>query len=502
MTRTVLTGDRPTGPLHLGHYVGSLRNRVALQREYETFVLIADLQALTDHADNPALIRQSVLEVALDYLAVGIDPAVAAIVVQSHVPELAELTMYFLNLVTVARLERNPTVKDEMRQKGFEADVPAGFFVYPVSQAADITGFGAHLVPVGADQVPMIEQTVEIVRRFTDGVVAPVSFPVIQSLPAQPLPVRTRGHWMLQSSPAPPGKPALARLVLFMSQIATAPEECRHRMSALPSPLKSPTPWIVHSVPTPTGAPMLAMLVPFMSQIATAPEECRHRMSALPSPLKSPTPWIVHSVPTPIGAPTLAMLVPFMSQMATAPEVWRHRMSALPSPLKSATPSIVQSVPAPSGEPALTMLVPFMSQIATAPEACRHRMSALPSPLKSPTPWIVHSVPTPIGAPMLAMLVPFMSQMATAPEVCRHRMSALPSPLKSPTPSIVQSVPAPSGEPMLPTLGAVHEPDGDSPGGVPPQDVASPSPLKSFVGLAGANRSPAMRWTVPPNPTT
>ncbi len=166
MTRTVLTGDRPTGPLHLGHYVGSLRNRVALQREYETFVLIADLQALTDHADNPALIRQSVLEVALDYLAVGIDPAVAAIVVQSHVPELAELTMYFLNLVTVARLQRNPTVKDEMRQKGFEADVPAGFFVYPVSQAADITGFGAHLVPVGADQVPMIEQTVEIVRRF------------------------------------------------------------------------------------------------------------------------------------------------------------------------------------------------------------------------------------------------------------------------------------------------------------------------------------------------
>ena len=166
MTRTVLTGDRPTGPLHLGHYVGSLRNRVALQREYETFVLIADLQALTDHADDPALIRQSVLEVALDYLAVGIDPAVAAIVVQSHVPELAELTMYFLNLVTVARLQRNPTVKDEMRQKGFEADVPAGFFVYPVSQAADITAFGAHLVPVGADQVPMIEQTVEIVRRF------------------------------------------------------------------------------------------------------------------------------------------------------------------------------------------------------------------------------------------------------------------------------------------------------------------------------------------------
>ena len=166
MKRTILTGDRPTGALHLGHYVGSLRNRVALQHQYETFVLIADLQALTDHADDPALIRQSVIEVALDYLAVGIDPAVAAIVVQSQVPELAELTMYLLNLVTVARLQRNPTVKEEMRQRGFEADVPAGFFVYPVSQAADITAFGAHLVPVGADQLPMIEQTVEIVRRF------------------------------------------------------------------------------------------------------------------------------------------------------------------------------------------------------------------------------------------------------------------------------------------------------------------------------------------------
>jgi tryptophanyl-tRNA synthetase len=166
MKRTILTGDRPTGALHLGHYVGSLRNRVALQHQYETFVLIADLQALTDHADDPVLIRQSVIEVALDYLAVGIDPAVASIVVQSQVPELAELTMYFLNLVTVARLQRNPTVKEEMGQRGFEADVPAGFFVYPVSQAADITAFGAHLVPVGADQVPMIEQTVEIVRRF------------------------------------------------------------------------------------------------------------------------------------------------------------------------------------------------------------------------------------------------------------------------------------------------------------------------------------------------
>jgi tryptophanyl-tRNA synthetase len=166
MTKTILTGDRPTGPLHLGHYVGSLKSRVDLQGEYTTYVLIADLQALTDHAEDPASVRRNVLEVALDYLAVGVDPARATIVVQSGVPELAELTVYFLNLVSMARLRRNPTVKEEMRQKGFGDDVPAGFFVYPVSQAADITAFKTDLVPVGDDQLPMIEQTVEIVRRF------------------------------------------------------------------------------------------------------------------------------------------------------------------------------------------------------------------------------------------------------------------------------------------------------------------------------------------------
>ena len=166
MKKTILTGDRPTGPLHLGHYVGSLKNRVDLQHEYATYVLIADLQALTDHAEHPERIRRNVLEVALDYLATGIDPAAATIVVQSGVPELAELTVYYLNLVSVARLGRNPTVKDEMRLKRFGADVPAGFLVYPVSQAADITAFKASVVPVGDDQLPMIEQTVEIVRRF------------------------------------------------------------------------------------------------------------------------------------------------------------------------------------------------------------------------------------------------------------------------------------------------------------------------------------------------
>jgi len=166
MRRTILTGDRPTGPLHLGHYAGSLATRVELQHSHATYVLIANLQAMTDHADRPEEIRHNVIEVALDYLAVGIDPAVSTIVIQSGVPELAELTGYFLNLVTVGRLERNPTVKDEIRQKGFGGEIPAGFLVYPVSQAADITAFKAHLVPVGADQIPMIEQTVEIARRF------------------------------------------------------------------------------------------------------------------------------------------------------------------------------------------------------------------------------------------------------------------------------------------------------------------------------------------------
>jgi tryptophanyl-tRNA synthetase len=162
----ILTGDRPTGPLHLGHYVGSLRNRVQYQHSYQQFVMLADAQALTDNMDDTGKVRRNVVEVALDYLAVGIDPAKSTILVQSQIPELAELTFYYLNLVTVARLERNPTVKEEIRLRGFERDIPAGFLTYPASQAADITAFKAVLVPVGEDQVPMIEQTNEIVRRF------------------------------------------------------------------------------------------------------------------------------------------------------------------------------------------------------------------------------------------------------------------------------------------------------------------------------------------------
>lgn len=166
--KVILTGDRPTGKLHLGHYTGSLKNRVALQNSglYDMFVMIADQQALTDNAKNPEKIINSLMEVTLDYLAVGLDPEKTNIFIQSQIPELAELTVYYLNLVTVARLSRNPTVKDEIKQKGFGEGIPAGFFVYPVSQVADITAFKADLVPVGNDQKPMIEQTREIVRSF------------------------------------------------------------------------------------------------------------------------------------------------------------------------------------------------------------------------------------------------------------------------------------------------------------------------------------------------
>jgi tryptophanyl-tRNA synthetase len=162
---TILTGDRTTGPLHLGHYVGSLKNRVALQDTHRQYLLLADTQALTDNADDPGKVSRNVLEVALDYLAVGIDPEKTTICVQSGLPALAELTLLYLNFVTVARLERNPTIKDEIQARGFGRDIPAGFLCYPAAQAADITAFKATVVPVGEDQAPLIEQTNEIVRR-------------------------------------------------------------------------------------------------------------------------------------------------------------------------------------------------------------------------------------------------------------------------------------------------------------------------------------------------
>lgn len=177
MAKIILTGDRPTGKLHVGHYVGSLRRRVELQNsgEYdEIYIMIADAQALTDNADNPEKVRQNIIEVALDYLSCGLDPAKSTLFIQSQIPQLTELTFYYMNLVTVARLQRNPTVKSEIQMRGFNetgdnnhtAGIPVGFFTYPISQASDITAFDATTVPVGEDQEPMLEQAKEIVRRF------------------------------------------------------------------------------------------------------------------------------------------------------------------------------------------------------------------------------------------------------------------------------------------------------------------------------------------------
>lgn len=169
MSKVILTGDRPTGRLHVGHYVGSLKRRVELQNsgEYDkVFIMIADAQALTDNADNPEKVRQNVIEVALDYIACGLDPAKSTLFIQSQIAELCELSFYYMNLVTVSRLQRNPTVKSEIQMRNFETSIPVGFFTYPISQAADITAFKATTVPVGEDQSPMIEQTREIVHKF------------------------------------------------------------------------------------------------------------------------------------------------------------------------------------------------------------------------------------------------------------------------------------------------------------------------------------------------
>ena len=169
MGKIMLTGDRPTGRLHVGHYVGSLKRRLELQNTGdfdEMFVMIADAQALTDNADNPEKVRQNIIEVALDYLACGLDPQKCTLFIQSQIPQLCELSFYYMNLVTVSRLQRNPTVKSEIQMRNFEASIPVGFFTYPISQAADITAFKANVVPVGEDQLPMLEQTKEIVRKF------------------------------------------------------------------------------------------------------------------------------------------------------------------------------------------------------------------------------------------------------------------------------------------------------------------------------------------------
>ncbi|HHD7488562.1 TPA: tryptophan--tRNA ligase [Klebsiella oxytoca] len=173
-SQTILTGDRPTGQLHLGHYIGSLRQRVLLQHDHQQFILVADLQGLTDNGSNPQKISSNILEVMADYLAVGIDPQKTTICLQSALPALAELSTLYMNIVTVARVERNPTVKNEIAQKGFSRSLPVGFLAYPISQAADITAFKAELVPVGDDQLPMIEQTNEIVHKMNSLTTTPI----------------------------------------------------------------------------------------------------------------------------------------------------------------------------------------------------------------------------------------------------------------------------------------------------------------------------------------
>ncbi len=218
--KIVLTGDRPTGRLHLGHYAGSLLNRVALQKEHKQYVMIADAQALTDNFDNPAKVRNNVPEVAMDYLAVGIDPAKTTIFIQSQVPEIAELTQYFLNLVTLARLKRNPTVKDEMKQKGFGENVPAGFLMYPVSQAADILAFKGNLVPVGDDQLPVLEQANEIGHKFNS--IYGETFPKIEAL--------------LSNAPRVPGLDGSAKMSKSLNNaiyLADTPEEIEKKVMGM-----------------------------------------------------------------------------------------------------------------------------------------------------------------------------------------------------------------------------------------------------------------------------
>jgi tryptophanyl-tRNA synthetase len=232
----ILTGDRTTGPLHLGHYAGSLRNRVAMQDTHRQFLLLADMQALTDNAHDSERVRRNVIEVALDYLAAGIDPAKTSICVQSALPALAELTMLYLNFVTVARLERNPTIKDEIRARGFGRDIPAGFMCYPVAQAADITGFKASVVPVGEDQAPLIEQTNEIVRRVNGQIGRRVLVEAEAVIPK------------VGRLPGIDGKAKMSKSLGNAVALSAAPDEIRsavHRMYTDPNHLRASDPGTV-----------------------------------------------------------------------------------------------------------------------------------------------------------------------------------------------------------------------------------------------------------------
>lgn len=226
MDKIILTGDRPTGRLHVGHYAGSLRRRVELQNsgEYKkTFIMIADAQALTDNIENPEKVRQNIIEVALDYMSCGLDPSKATIFIQSQISELCELTFYYMDLVTVARLQRNPTVKSEIQMRNFEASIPVGFFTYPISQASDITAFKATTVPVGGDQLPMIEQTREIVHKFNT-VYAPVLVEPKALLPE---------NEACQRLPGIDGKAKMSKSLGNCIYLADSPEEIRQKVMSM-----------------------------------------------------------------------------------------------------------------------------------------------------------------------------------------------------------------------------------------------------------------------------
>ena len=226
MSKIILTGDRPTGRLHLGHYVGSLKRRVALQNsgEYEkVLIMIADAQALTDNFDNPEKVRQNIIEVALDYLSVGLDPSRSTLFIQSQIPQLTELTFYYLNLVSVARLYRNPTVKAEIQQRNFEASIPTGFLCYPVSQAADITASKATTVPVGEDQLPMLEQTREIVRKFNS---------IYQETLVEPEVLLPENSACMRL-PGTDGKAKMSKSLGNCIFLADSPEEVREKIMAM-----------------------------------------------------------------------------------------------------------------------------------------------------------------------------------------------------------------------------------------------------------------------------
>ncbi len=226
MSKIILTGDRPTGRLHLGHYVGSLKRRVELQNsgEFEkVLIMIADAQALTDNFDNPEKIRRNIVEVALDYLSVGLDPAVSTLFIQSQIPELTEFTFYYMNLVSVARLHRNPTVKAEIQLRNFEESIPTGFLCYPISQAADITAFKATTVPVGEDQLPMIEQTREIVRKF-NSIYSEVLVEPEALLPANSICMRL---------PGTDGKAKMSKSLGNCINLADEPEDIRQKIMGM-----------------------------------------------------------------------------------------------------------------------------------------------------------------------------------------------------------------------------------------------------------------------------